>query len=376
MLTRLYIDNFLCFSNFELRLESLTLLLGENGSGKTSIIELIDRIRRFVIGGTDIDAFAPSSTLTRWDSRNDQKFTLAATVEDEEFEYELVIRHTDDRMKRKVLTERLASKGDTLFLFDEEAVVHLHNNAGDERATMPFDWSQSSLGRMQERQENTRLFRFRNWLKNIQLARPDPRYVHSRSEMSKSSIKPDLSDFAAWLRGHFETGPQGPAALDNALKGVLEGFETLLNQDLGGSLRRLQARFRLAGDESDAKPIDFSFEELSDGQRQLVMLYALLLLGFDSGRTLMIDEPDNFLALSEIQPWLNRLEEQREDKGGQVILVSHHPEVLNQVAIDHGTWLWREGCDPVRARRFSEIADRFADSLTSAEIVARRWTEE
>jgi len=123
MLTRLYIDNFLCFSNFELRLEPLTLLLGENGSGKTSIIELIDRIRQFVIGGTDVDAFAPSSTLTRWDTRNDQKFTLAATVENEEFEYELVIRHTDDRTKRKVLTERLSSKGDTLFVTDQPSAM-------------------------------------------------------------------------------------------------------------------------------------------------------------------------------------------------------------------------------------------------------------
>ena len=186
-------------------------------------------------------------------------------------------------------------------------------------------------------------------------------------------MKPDLSDFAPWLRGRFETGFRGSGALDDALKEVLEGFETLLNHPLGGNLLQLRAEFRI---ESASKPVPFSFEELSDGQRQLVMLYALLLLGFDAGRTLMIDEPDNFLALSEIQPWLNRLVEQREDKGGQAILVSHHPEVLNQVAIDHGTWLWREGCNPVRARCFSEIADRFADSLTSAEIVARRWTEE
>lgn len=106
------------------------------------------------------------------------------------------------------------------------------------------------------------------------------------------------------------------------------------------------------------------------------MLYALLMLELESGKTLLIDEPDNFLALAEIQPWLNLLQDRRKDKGGQVILVSHHPEVLNQVALAHGTWLWRDSGGPVRARPFRDIAEQFKDTLTCSEIIARGWTRE
>ena len=375
MLTRIYIDNILCFTNFQLDVNPLMFLLGENGSGKTSIIELIDQVRQFVIEGIDVDALAPPNTLTRWDARDDQKIRLTAILDNEQFEYELIIRHTADRAKRRVLTENLSSKEDKLFVFDEQAVVHLYNDRGEEKHAMPFDWSQSSLGRMQERRENTRLIRFRQWLKNIQLARPDPRHVESRTEHGKSAMTPGLSDFPGWLRGHFERNPQEAAALNNQLKLVLEGFESLRNEDLGRNLLQLNARFQppKSGDKPK-KPVDLAFDELSDGQRQLVMLYALVILQLDPGETLLIDEPDNFLALREIQPWLSFLQDQRDERGGQVLLVSHHPEVLNQMAMEHGTWLWRDNGGPVRARPFREIADRFDGAAPNSEIIARGWT--
>ena len=39
MIKRLYIDNFKSLVNFELQLQDLTLLLGPNGVGKTSVLD-------------------------------------------------------------------------------------------------------------------------------------------------------------------------------------------------------------------------------------------------------------------------------------------------------------------------------------------------
>ena len=41
MLTRLYLDNFRCFENFEYKPARRELILGRNGSGKSSLFEAL-----------------------------------------------------------------------------------------------------------------------------------------------------------------------------------------------------------------------------------------------------------------------------------------------------------------------------------------------
>ena len=48
MLKRIYIDNFRCFVNFEYKPERKQLLLGANGSGKSSLLDAIRAVQGFV----------------------------------------------------------------------------------------------------------------------------------------------------------------------------------------------------------------------------------------------------------------------------------------------------------------------------------------
>jgi AAA15 family ATPase/GTPase len=50
MLKRLYIDNFRCFVNFEYKPERKQLLLGANGSGKSSLLEAVRLLKEFIKG--------------------------------------------------------------------------------------------------------------------------------------------------------------------------------------------------------------------------------------------------------------------------------------------------------------------------------------
>jgi AAA15 family ATPase/GTPase len=66
MLTRVYIDNFRSFVNFEYRPEKKQLLLGANGSGKSSLLDAIRYLKQFVQGNEN--PFT-QSTRTRWQDR-------------------------------------------------------------------------------------------------------------------------------------------------------------------------------------------------------------------------------------------------------------------------------------------------------------------
>lgn len=48
MIQRLRVDNFGCLVNFELRLERMQLLLGPNGSGTSTVFEILRRLQRLL----------------------------------------------------------------------------------------------------------------------------------------------------------------------------------------------------------------------------------------------------------------------------------------------------------------------------------------
>jgi len=52
MLKRIYADNYQCFVNFECQFDSLQLLMGQNGVGKTTVFNLLEVLREFIVEGT------------------------------------------------------------------------------------------------------------------------------------------------------------------------------------------------------------------------------------------------------------------------------------------------------------------------------------
>ena len=123
---------------------------------------------------------------------------------------------------------------------------------------------------------------------------------------------------------------------------------------------------------SESKSVNYFLSELSDGQRYLLALYMILHFLVAKGSTVFIDEPDNFIALREVQPWLKAAEEAIEDYHGQLILISHHPEILNQWASRHGLRFFRENNGHVRTERFR--SDPKGD-LQPSELIARGWED-
>jgi predicted ATPase len=157
--------------------------------------------------------------------------------------------------------------------------------------------------------------------------------------------------------------------LHSALVKVLGGFRSIDLIDVGDDEKALVAKFFA----EPGKP-DFvlAFRELSEGQRALVVFYYLLTTFELTKRTLLIDEPDNYLALRELQPWLQALTRAAEDQGTQAFVVSHNPEVIDFLAADDAWLFERDDAGPARVRRLP--LDR-SSGLKASEQLARGWTD-
>jgi predicted ATPase len=150
---------------------------------------------------------------------------------------------------------------------------------------------------------------------------------------------------------------------------VIPGFYAF-KLEQAGKHRILKVGF--IHERGNGSPVYFEFERLSDGQRGMIVLYALLLGLRDLGHTVFIDEPENYVALPEIQPWLMELHDTCGGGFSQVILISHHPELIDYLGPECGKWIERDALGPSRVK---DIPTRIDKGLKFSEQIARGWSE-
>lgn len=365
MLTRVYVNNFKAFVNFECRLGGLELLMGSNGSGKSTFVELLNRLQLFSSAGSPIEHCFLTAHATRWQTSDTQEFELDATLAGSDYRYRLQIElPRSPSSKPRVLVETVSHQGSLVFSFTE-GEVKLFNNSYQHKVTYPFDWHRSALATIVARSENAKLMQFKDWFANLTVVRVDPVGMAPRSEGEQPLPSPSLSNYASWFRHLAQEEPAEFARLHEDLREALPGLVDLAPKSVGGTARYLLAKF----ESPSPKGLELGFDELSDGQRALIGLYTLIRFRLRRGYLLCIDEPENFVALPEIQPWLARLSERVEDGDGQALLISHSSELVNQLAVPHGLVFRREGMGPVRVEPFQMEGS----VLTPAELVARGW---
>jgi len=368
MLTRLYIDNFRCFVNFEHKPASRQLILGANGSGKSSFLDTLLFLRQFVTKGDVFDDFFILSQRTRWLNQPQQTWELEATLEGSRYVYRLVIEPWGEPQRPRVKSETVFFDGKPIFEFTA-GEVHLYNDRFEHKVTYPFDWHRSALATIVPRKDNQKLTRFKQWISGLYCFRLNPFRMGSRAEGENLYPNVDLSNIAAWYRHLVQSDPEQNAAVLSSLRESLDGFSFLRLESAGENVRLLAAEFT----QGDGKTSTFYFNELSDGQRCLICLYTIRHFVLAKGSTVVIDEPDNFISLREIQPWLMAVADTVEEGQGQILLISHHPEAINQWAPRNGVQFVREGAGPVRLLEFRGDPDV---SLPPSELVARGWERE
>jgi predicted ATPase len=389
MITRIYIDNFRCLTNFEVKPRRVNLLIGNNGSGKSTFIEVLHSVVALAAMGESVkDVFEPDSR-TRWDSRPTQHIELDVSGNGGTYHYSVALLHDPDRQEVTLEQEvvrftptppvpstlqqmagdiprtpgygarkkaRTAGKANAassmlarvLFLY-RDGMVTLFNDEGHPGAEFAFRGDRSFLPQLEARPENTLLTWFMDFLRTVWLVKLNPTEIEPESEDESDVLEPDGSNFASWYRDLSQEHPQRLPLLFERLAEVLPGFRSLSAARAGkaGRKRELVADFTYGDPKSEFPPL--FFDELSDGERATIILYCILTDAESEPRTLLLDEPENFVGLQLIQPWLVQLADAVRDKG-QLFVISHNPEAIDYLAADHVLLFERPEGGPSRVR--------------------------
>lgn len=391
MITRFYVDNYKCLQNFEYKPQQFELIVGANGTGKSTVFEALDKVRRFVTGQADARELFPRDCGTRWSTRPQQVFEVDYTFGTREAHYRLEINlNSIEPIEKEVFMldgkvicetiweQRNGQEFNQSLVVNNTASSALLTSKGHVGQVRFLVWEQEEL-KVLLAESNRSAFSndifFTQAIWQIYFLKINPAIMTSQVKKAESRPANDLSDFASYYIYMLQQKQGRMFEMMQHLRDSIKDFDSFaVEEDFEEGRRNLQVNCKqLNGKRGAANLIKYGFEEMSDGQRALIALYTLLFCTLDTNVTLIIDEPENYVALRELQPWLMLLQDRLEEYGGQVILISHHPEFINALAPGNTTVFEREDNGPVRIKPFSE---KMVAALSPAEIMARGWEHE
>jgi hypothetical protein len=361
VITRLYANNFRCLVAFETLFESFGVICGPNGAGKSSVFDVLKLIQDLATGdsylGGEGERDIKRLEFTNWLESTTQEFELGVTAEGRSFMYWLHLEQVASEEKPRILRERATCDDRELFDRDLDG-VRFQKQSGI-TSGFPLDWRQAALGSIQPAGDRREIQILQQAVTKLLILRPSPRGVEKESK--GESGRPDLylGNLTSWYRSLAQE-QEWTDCLRESLQEVWPDFKSFRLVEVGLNAKALQLRFEGSV---------LFFDQLSDGEKALIGLYMVrAALATGASPTVLIDEPDNYVGLPELQPWTLSLRELL-DENHQAILISHHPEILSNAGADVGRYLWRDNhASPTRIGPL-----KAPTGVSPGEAIARGW---
>ena len=368
MLQRLYVHNYRCLENFELNLKDIpsALLIGKNGSGKSTILKVLEIFQSIGIGITRVDQLI---SLKDFSNKNiDIKFEIEVLLEESVYRYCLVFglqkissSYNNIKEQLRVFEEELFISDKRIYFINEEQGSAFFKDQKDatrflvdnEYVSLPGQFSKANI--------------LKSWLAKMILLTPIPSLITGESKGETFHPIRNGSNFGKWVSGLLSHNPaDAPHQIAKHLRELMPDIHDFLNEPIGKNAKSIVVRFK-----ANKKTQSLDFEDLSDGEKCFFLCAVVLTANEYYGPLFCFwDEPDNYLSLSEVGHFVMSLRRAFKNSG-QILITSHNEEAIRKFSNENTFILDRKShLEPTLIRRLSDLSftGDLINSLISGDI--------
>ncbi|WP_233787344.1 hypothetical protein [Dulcicalothrix desertica] len=171
----------------------MNLFLGSNGTGKSTVFEVLQKIQLFISGDSKIEAIFKSKDCTRWQISKIQRFELEILNHDGVYRYELGINH-ENQDKCRVDYEHLWFDNQLLLKFELGNVEIFKDNYTKE-SQYSFIWSQSVLPSLLSKADNTKITWFKERIARFIIVRVIPSLMQDESHQQERHLASQMENY-------------------------------------------------------------------------------------------------------------------------------------------------------------------------------------
>jgi predicted ATPase len=325
MLTNIYIDGFRHFKNFDLKPhQQATLLSGLNGTGKTTIVEVVNRLQLFLADSLPVTSLCNPADIPKWELKEygSSSSTLGIDLEvgGKSYSYEVEVKHNFKNSMCRVDREILKI-GDTRIFSSAGGNADVVSD-DNRKFNFPVDWTFTGL--IVAERKNSKIREFIQVIKDsIFSVSINPFAISSSHQEHEQILNLDGSNFSAWYDYLLDKQIAVIVKIFSEISSFIPGFKQFIF-DKEGKSKEIVADISISKTQSYRLP----FENLSHGQKVLCLLH-LLIRVCPENSTILIDEFENFLSPVELQPLYDAAQDAFEERNIQFIFVSHHHKTMN-----------------------------------------------
>jgi predicted ATPase len=333
MLQRLYVHNFRCLENFELKTGEMpsALLIGKNGSGKSTVSAALEIFQSIGRGINRVGQLVKPKDFSRGRSDVPMRFEMEVVLAGKPYHYIIAFELPEEFRELRILEETITVSGSPIYS-RKEAQVSLYKNSSRE-SQFRLDWHLIALPVIQVQSETDPLHIFKTWLSRTIILSPIPSVMNGTSSGETLNPMRDGSNLGAWLSGLLGRYPSAYTEIDKYLHEVMPDISEIRNDPVGKDAKSMNVHFS-----ENSAGLIVNFDYLSDGEK-CFFLCAVVLAAVKAYGPLFCfwDEPDNYLSLSEVGHFIRTL--QRSFKNGsQIIVTSHNEEAIRKFS-DENIWV-------------------------------------
>jgi ABC-type Mn2+/Zn2+ transport system ATPase subunit len=358
VIRRLYVHNFRCLENFELPISrrSSALLIGKNGTGKTTVRLALEILQKMARGTNRVRDLVTPKDLSWGRADVPMRLEVEVDLRGKVYAYSLALELPTGFRELRVLDEKLSVDGSVVYTREAAKVELLVGDANAlqrlaNAGTFPIDWHLIALPIIQRPLRNDPLNTFKEWLARGLILGPIPSLIQGDSREETLLPNVEVTNFGAWFSGLLAHAPSAYAKIDDFLRQVMPDFKDIKNPVTGTDSRSLIVQFS----QQDRGSMSLPFADLSDGEK-CFMVCALVLAANEAYGPVFCfwDEPDNYLALSEVAQFVLALRRAFQS-GGQFIATSHNPEAIRSFSDENTVLLERKShLEPTTVRLLNE----------------------
>ena len=365
MIRSLYIDNFKALNDFTIKMNQITVLIGTNGSGKTSILQALDLIINFA--QMDIDAYVekrnwkPYDIKSKTNTKNHMTFTTIFDIGAKDcenlIEWTFVLYPVKAKGKIFVISEEIVNNTNQkkLLSVDSQGISRFNFVDGKNESFPPLNMTSSFLKNIDVQKDK---FKFPELVAVIEfLAASDSFELLSTEKMRRSSrgdadtIGMGGEKLAAFIHG---LKPEQRKNVSERLQNYvpfISNVETEVKGRPGWLEIKVSESFPL-----EKLPVSINSTHLSDGTLRMLAISALQEAGKTSGMDLL-DEIENGINPHLADKMVNDLIELTKSKRRQIILTTHSTVILDYFPEDSIIFLWRDKQGVVHNQELFSIPD-------------------